>query len=119
LRRLSFIAAAISATLLLTAASSSASQPRPALTVHVGSSIVVDGTHFHRHKRVKVTSSTGAAATVRTNADGAFTVRFRGVPADRCDALVVRAEESDGIFAMAHRPPPPDCAPMHTQGSPV
>src|SRR5205807_8778299 len=116
-RRLGFLAAALLATVLVTAASSSAKRLRPALRVHGTASIVVDGTHFHSHERVKITSSSGASVRLRANARGAFTVTLSGVPVDRCSALVVRARGSAGSLVVARRPPLPECAPMRTQGS--
>ena len=111
------IAAALLAALLWTAVVASANQPRPTLTMHVGSSVVVDGAHFRSHERVKVTSTTGASGTVRANSRGAFTITLHGVPVDRCAALVLRARGSEGSFAMARRPPLPECAPLRNQGS--
>jgi hypothetical protein len=117
-RRLGLLAVAVFAIALLTAATSSGGQRlKPTLTLHPGSSIVVDGAHFRQHERVKVTSSTGTSATVRANSRGNFTVTLHGMPVDRCSALVVRAQGSAGSFAMARRPPLPECAPMRTQGS--
>ena len=116
MRRLGLIAAALLAIVLVTAAGSSG-QHRPVLTLHIKASIVVDGTHFRAHERVKVTSSTGASATVRANDKGAFGVTLHGVPIDRCSGLIVRARGSAGSLAVLRRPPLPECAPMRGQGN--
>jgi hypothetical protein len=116
-RRLGFIAAALLATMLVMVAASSAKRPRPALTLHFRTSMVVDGSHFRSHERVRITSSVAAAKTVRANSRGAFTVTLTATPVDRCSAMFVRARGSAGSVAMVRRPPLPECAPMGTQGS--
>jgi hypothetical protein len=115
-RRLIFIAATLAAALLIAANGSSAKQ-RPALALHVKASIVIDGSHFKSHERVKVVASSGGSATVRASSRGAFSVTLHGAPVDRCSGLVVRARGSAGSVAMIRRPPLPECAPMRGAGS--
>jgi hypothetical protein len=114
-RRLGLLAATIVAALLIASAASFARQRR-ALNLHIKtSSIVVDGSHFKSHERVKVKSSTGGSANVRASSSGAFSVTLRGA-VDRCSGVVVVARGSAGSLVMIRRPPLPACAPMRGAG---
>jgi hypothetical protein len=115
-RGLVFIAATLAAALLIAATGSFAKQ-RPALALHFKASVVVDGSHFKAHERVKVMASSGGSATIRASSSGAFSVTLHGAPVDRCSGLVVRARGSAGSVAMIRRPPLPACAPMRGVGS--
>lgn len=116
MRRLSLIAVALLAALVVTA-SSATNRPRPSLSLHGNAPVVVDGAHFHRLERVKITPSRGASVTVRTNSHGTFRTTLRGVPIDRCSGLIVRARGSVGSVAVVKLPPLPECLPARTQGS--
>lgn len=115
-RSLRLVAVALLTTLIVTA-SSAATRPRPSLSLHGNPPLVVDGAHFHRHERVKVTPSRGASVTVRANSHGTFTTTLRGIPVDRCNGLIVRARGSAGSTAVVKRPPLRQCLLVRTPAS--
>jgi hypothetical protein len=102
---------------LIVAGIAAASQPRPSLTLRGTAPVIVDGAHFHRGERVKVTALPGPTVSVRANSRGAFSVTLRRAPVGRCSGLIVRARGTAGSLAVARRPPLQQCGPARGQDS--
>jgi hypothetical protein len=75
--------------------------------------LVVQGTHFRAHERVRLTAGTTATVTrtVRTTASGAFSVRFASVSIGRCETATVQAVGALGDRASSKVLRDQDCAP--------
>jgi hypothetical protein len=83
---------------------------QPALRVIDRTPFTVQGRHFRRLERVRVTlyKETAALRTrrVRASRAGVFTTALSEAPVDRCDAIVIRAVGTGGSFAQLKLPRP-------------
>jgi hypothetical protein len=87
------------------------------LALHGIAPVIVDGAHFHRGERVKITVLPGPSVSVSANSRGAFSVTLWGVPVGRCSGLIVHARGTAGSLAVALRPPLQQCGPTRGQSS--
>ena len=86
----------------------------PSLRLVTVKPLVVHGTAFRAHERVKVTATAGeayVAVSTTAGATGAFTVSLGTFPIARCAGLWVRAVGARGSAATLKRPPLPGCMP--------
>jgi hypothetical protein len=111
------------ATLVLLLVGAAAAAPRPTLTLVTRSTgqVAVHGTQFGAFERIRVRfagmNAETPAITVRTNADGAFTLPAPAETAtDPCGAeFAVSATGATGGTALVRRPPR-ECAPAAPNG---
>jgi hypothetical protein len=82
------------------AAAPAAHAVAPALRVRTYDPFSVRGTAFHKLERVKLKLDGTWTVRVKADAHGRFVAVFRGVAADVCDGVVVKATGSKGSRAL-------------------
>jgi len=109
--RLALSLAAVVAVLGVAVPTVAGGSPKPSVRIVTTSPLVVGGTHFRAHERVRVTASPGGTRRVTARADGSFRAAFRGA-VDRCVGLSVTAVGARGDRAeLALKFPQRACAP--------
>ena len=93
------------------ASAAAAAPPKPHLRASSGQPLVVFGSHFRAHERVKLVVHAARVLTFHARArHGSFTVHAGVVPAPRCIVVRIVATGSRGSRATL-RLPRPECPP--------
>ena len=101
------------ALLALVLAGAASAAPRPTLLLASSRPVVVQGTGFRAHERIRVVASSAGEIwrrTVVATRKGSFSAVIGDMPLGRC-GLGVRAMGSRGSIATLKRPPLPACMP--------